>query len=64
MSTTTPHDPLLTADQAAELLGLSAYTIRQWANERRLPAIRLGRYWRFRESSLLAWLAEKERPAK
>lgn len=65
MSATQPVlDPLLTADQAAQLLGLSAYTIRQWASERRLPAIRLGRYWRFRESSLRAWIDSQERAAK
>jgi excisionase family DNA binding protein len=44
------HDVLLSVEQAAEFLGVSAYTVRQWARERRIPAIRLGRYWRFRQS--------------
>lgn len=55
------EDRLLSADEAAELLQVSPYTVRQWARERKIPAIRLGdRYWRFRRSALDAWLAEQE----
>lgn len=58
------HDPLLSVEQAAEFLGVSAYTVRQWARERRIPAIRLGRYWRFRQSSLDAWIRAQERAGR
>jgi excisionase family DNA binding protein len=58
------HDPLLSVEQAAEFLGVSAYTVRQWARERRIPAIRLGRYWRFRQSSLDAWIEAQERAGR
>ena len=58
------HDPLLSVEQAAEYLGVSAYTVRQWARERRIPAIRLGRYWRFRQSSLDAWIQAQERAGR
>ena len=58
------HDPLLSVEQAAEFLGVSAYTVRQWARERRIPAIRLGRYWRFRQSSLDAWIQAQERAGR
>jgi len=61
---TQAHDRILTVDEAAEKLGISAYTVRQWAREKRLPTIRLGRYWRFRESSLQAWLAAQEERAR
>ncbi len=54
-------DRLLSPDDAAQLLGLSAYTVRQLARERRIPAIRLGRYWRFRRSSLENWITAQER---
>ncbi|MHB8492460.1 MAG: helix-turn-helix domain-containing protein [Solirubrobacteraceae bacterium] len=57
-------DRLLSVDEAAEKLQLSAYTIRQFARQRKIPAIRLGRYWRFRDSSLDAWLCEHERAAR
>jgi excisionase family DNA binding protein len=58
-------DRLLPVGEAAELLGVSPYTVRQWARDRRIPAIRLGdRYWRFRRSSLAAWISEQERTAR
>jgi excisionase family DNA binding protein len=60
-----PEDRLLTVDAAADVLQVSAYVVRQWARERRIPAIRLGqRYWRFRRSSLDAWIAEQERSVR
>jgi len=59
------EDRLLSVNEAADLLQVSAYMVRQWARERKIPAIRLGeRYWRFRRSSLDAWLAEQERAAR
>jgi excisionase family DNA binding protein len=58
-------DRLLSVEEAAELLQVSAYIVRQWARERKIPALRLGgRYWRFRRSSLDAWIAEQERAAR
>jgi excisionase family DNA binding protein len=64
MSALPEHDRILSVDEAADKLQLSAYTIRQWAKDRKIPAIRLGRYWRFRESSLDAWIDEQERAAR
>lgn len=59
------EDRLLSVDEAAEVLQVSAYVVRQWARERRIPAVRLGqRYWRFRRSSLDAWIADQERAAR
>ena len=58
-------DRLMSVKEAAEVLQVSAYMVRQWARERRIPAIRMGdRYWRFRRSSLDAWIAEQERAAR
>lgn len=56
-------DRILTVEEAAKKLSVSAYTVRQWAREGKVPRIRLGRYWRFRESALDAWLLEQERAA-
>lgn len=62
---TAPEDRLLTVDEAAAVLQVSAQIVRQWARERKIPALRLGeRYWRFRRSSLDAWIAEQERAAR
>lgn len=55
------EDHVIDADAAAQLLGVSPYTIREWARKREIPALHLGRLWRFRESALLEWVAQKER---
>ena len=55
------EERLLSPDEAGELLGISAWTARQWAKEQRIPALKLGKFWRFRRSSLIAWMAEQER---
>lgn len=49
-------EPLITADQAAELLTLHPKTVKRLAKEGLLPAMKIGRVWRFRESSLDAWM--------
>jgi excisionase family DNA binding protein len=61
VSDQTVADPLLDANDAAALLKISAYTVRQRARRREIPAIRLGKFWRFRRSSLDAWIADQER---
>jgi excisionase family DNA binding protein len=59
------EDRLLTVAEAAEVLQISPYMVREWARERKIPAIRMGeRYWRFRRSSLDAWIDDHERPAR
>jgi excisionase family DNA binding protein len=49
-------EPLLTEVQAGELLGLHPKTIQRLARLGEVPAIRIGRYWRFRASLLNAWI--------
>ena len=49
-------EPLLDDKQAGEMLGLHSKTLQRLARQGRIPAIRLGRYWRFRASSLNAWI--------
>lgn len=53
-------DRLLTAEEIAERLGMK--TQRVWAQARagRIPHVRLGRYCRFRESAVEAWLRNLE----
>lgn len=53
-------DRLLTAEEIAERLGMKTQWV--WAQTRagRIPHVRLGRYRRFRESAVEAWLRELE----
>jgi excisionase family DNA binding protein len=55
------EDRLLTAEEVGELIGVSGYTVREWAREHRIPHVRFGgRTLRFRLSSVQAWIAEQE----
>jgi excisionase family DNA binding protein len=53
-------DRLLTADEVAERLGTKTEWV--WAQARAglIPHVRLGRYRRFREAAVEAWLRELE----
>ena len=54
---TTPNfEPLLSDVQAGELLGLHPKTIQRLARRGELPAVRIGRYWRYRASTLNQWI--------
>jgi excisionase family DNA binding protein len=48
--------PFLTPQEVSDLLRVSVYTIRRWIKEGTLPAFKVGRGWRIRESDLDAWL--------
>lgn len=47
---------ILTPDEAAKFLKVSTSLICRKANSKEIPAIRLGRSWRFPRSSLNRWI--------
>jgi excisionase family DNA binding protein len=49
-------EPLIDCDEAAQLLGLHPKTVQLMARNSKLPAIRVGRFWRFRKSEIDHWL--------
>jgi excisionase family DNA binding protein len=49
-------EPLLNDRQAAELLGVHPKTVQRFARNGEIPAIQIGRYWRYRASSLNEWV--------
>jgi excisionase family DNA binding protein len=51
-------ETLLSVKQVAEYLQLNQTTIYAWAQQGKLPAIKVGRSWRFRRKDLEAWLDE------
>jgi len=51
--------PLLTLQQVAEYLGISQATVRRLIDEENLPAVKIGRAWRFSPDTLEKWLAQK-----
>ena len=53
-------EPLLTADEAALHLRVHVKTLQKLAREQQVPCVRMGKYWRFRLSSLDHWVQERE----
>jgi excisionase family DNA binding protein len=53
-------DRLLTAQEIAERLGVNTQWVWAQARAGRIPHVRLGRYRRFRESAVEAWICELE----
>ena len=49
-------EPLLDDGQAGKLLGLHPKTVQRMARRGELPAVHIGRYWRFRASALNRWV--------
>lgn len=49
-------DRLLTADEAAELLGVQVSWLRQQTRAGNVPHVRLGRYVRYDRDDLAAWV--------
>ena len=55
-----PQDhEILTLEEVARYLRLKPQTIYRWAQEKRIPAVKLGKEWRFRKSILDRWLDEQ-----
>lgn len=54
-----PEHEILTLEEVARYLRLKPQTIYKWAQERRIPAVKLGKEWRFRKSILDRWLDEQ-----
>ena len=50
-----PHR-MLSVTEAAEVLGVSAWTVRQWQSRRKLNFYKIGRLAKFRMSDLLAFI--------
>ena len=53
MSTT---DGYVSIDDAADFLGVSVPTLRQWLKKELLPAHKIGKLWKFKISELDAWV--------
>jgi excisionase family DNA binding protein len=50
-----PDSEILTIEEVAAYLRLTPQTIYKWAQEKRIPAVKLGKEWRFRRSVIDRW---------
>jgi excisionase family DNA binding protein len=49
-------EPLITCTQAASLIAMHPKTIERMARNGEIPAVQIGRFWRFRASTLDEWI--------
>jgi len=49
-------EPLLTTAAVSKWLGIAPRTVCLWAECREIPAIKIGRQWRFHQEELRQWL--------
>lgn len=54
-----PQNEILTIEEVATYLRLTPQTIYKWAQEKRIPAVKLGKEWRFRRSVIDRWFDEQ-----
>ena len=52
-------DEILTVKQVAEYLKVNERTIYRLANEKKIPAFRVGTSWRFRKEEIDVWIASQ-----
>ena len=57
-------DKLLTVEDLAEYLQLSTKTIYRMLRRGQLPCYRVGNQWRFRKSTIDAWLEHEQKTAE
>jgi excisionase family DNA binding protein len=50
---------ILTIEEVAAYLRLKPQTIYRWAQEKRIPAAKIGKEWRFRRSVIDRWLDDQ-----
>ena len=53
------NNEILTIDEVATYLRLTPQTIYKWAQEKRIPAVKLGKEWRFRRSIIDRWFDDQ-----
>lgn len=56
-------EPLLTVEQVAELLQVPVSWVYERTRKRgieRIPGFRLGKYWRFRQTDVFAWIEKQK----
>lgn len=51
----TGDDKIMTLEEVADYLRLTPQTIYTWAQEKKIPAVKLGKEWRFKKSLIDKW---------
>lgn len=51
---------MLNTDEVSKWLGVAPRTVCMWAECNELPAIKVGRQWRFRRAEIMLWLSQSQ----
>jgi excisionase family DNA binding protein len=49
-------EPLLTSAEAAKILRVNPKVLERWAKAGDVPALKVGKFWRYRASALESWV--------
>jgi len=52
------NEKIMTLEEVAEYLRVKPQTIYTWAQEKKIPAAKLGKEWRFKKSIIDQWFNE------
>ncbi len=52
------EDRLLSVDDVRLYLGVNRDTVYKWVNEKGLPALKIGRLWKFRKADVDEWVKQ------
>ena len=55
-----PEDKILKIEEVSAYLKIPRQTLYFWARAGQIPAMKVGKHWRFKKSSIEAWIEEKE----
>ncbi len=55
-----PFEALLNVEQVAAALGFHPESVREMARQGQLPAVKVGKYWKFRITEIEAWIASSQ----
>jgi excisionase family DNA binding protein len=61
MNETRNQERLLTPEEVAALLGMSRLFVIRQTRLGKIPAIKIGKVWRFRPTTIQLWLSEQEK---
>lgn len=52
-------DKIMTLEEVADYLRVKPQTIYTWAQEKKIPAAKLGKEWRFKKSMIDRWFNDR-----
>lgn len=55
------NNDILTVEEVAEYLKLAKKTVYKLATEERIPAFRIGKFWRFKRTEIETWIQKNHK---